>query len=245
MRLGTREPFEALLLADIAAVVRLGSSISEEAKRLERWRSVHPSSSIREFHSLARADGGPVSGLRWVPQRRAPGSTEPEFLPLVVPPPEWTFVSRDVALIGPTRGYADGVSVMMSLREARHAAFGDYTQSAVGQSLAFVVSGQVESRLRIGSRLAGGCTVAGHPGGLPRAEASALIGIVRSGELPGDVELRSATSAPAPWTRSLIVAVALAILAVVIALALLVAFLRSERLTSDTPATTDSERVNA
>jgi hypothetical protein len=174
---------------------RLGAQIGEEKKKFDAWRREHAQDSPDDFNALEPALGGPKPGLISAvprPSAAVSGAYGIGAVSLLVPRREWTFGSDDLAEVGVSADNRGLPAVSFEMRDDRKVAFGDFTGSIIGHSLAIVVDGEIVTLATVEDRLPGAGIIHGGPEGFTMREAEDLISILRSGELPGVPRLVSA-----------------------------------------------------
>jgi preprotein translocase subunit SecD len=184
-----RGEMEFLVEATPENLRALGTTLADEQRKFEAWRTAHPNDPLHVFRALAVELGGAAPGVRWCRHRSADGSAggtaaERPPIALVVPQPKWRFRTADLESLGFTSDDVGSPALSFEVQKARQDDFGDFTESLVGQGLAIVIDDVILALAEVRGRLQGQTRIDGGRKGFTMREVVDMLTLLRSGALP-------------------------------------------------------------
>jgi hypothetical protein len=164
-----------------------GTTVEAERERFQAWIAGRPeSTSLVRYGALAREEGGPPEGFRWVVRRDRERARRPlperEFVLLhEALAPELD--ERDLESVGPASDQLGYPAVSFALKNERKASFEHWTGSIVNRTAAILLDDEVVTLVTFVDPMPGAGILSGGRRGFEPGEAEALIAILSHGRL--------------------------------------------------------------
>lgn len=170
-----------------AGLIQRGTDEASLRAKLDAWLA-DPANAhlpISVFNDLPPERGGPPAGVAYYPMKLAEGEVAPPmaqrfWVPVVAPPPDWTFTGADLARVYKTVDEYGAPAVGFEMSTAARVRFGEFTEDLVGEPLAMVLNDEVVSAPEIQSALTGTSQISGR---FSDREVNDLVTVLRSGSL--------------------------------------------------------------
>lgn len=172
--------FEFLEEAQKEFLVAHDTTLEGEHARYTAWRKTHADARMKEFDSVARADGGPLPGTLW----RRLRSTKEDKLLLRPEEARFRFTNKDVASTGFSQDQYGYPAVNFELSKERQQDFSDWTNKLIGKGMAIVRDDEILVLANVRSRLPGSGIIEGGSGGFTKEEVTVLQRLLSLPPLP-------------------------------------------------------------
>lgn len=156
------------------------TTLALERVRFESWRKEHPAARLKNFDSLARENGGPVTGTLW----RRHESTGEHVLLLRSADPRFRFGNGDIGSTGHSQDQMGYPAVSFELIKERAKDFSDWTQSILNHGMAIVLDDEILTLATVKSRLPGSGIIEGGAEGISKEEVKQLLALMQPSKLP-------------------------------------------------------------
>jgi len=174
-------------VATAAGLIQKGTDENALRAKLDAWLA-NPANAhlpISVFNDLPPENGGPPAGVSYHAFKLAEGEAVPPpaqraWVPVIAPPPDWTFTGADLARVFKTVDEYGAPAVGFEMATAARVRFGDFTEEIVGQPLAMVLNDEVVSAPEIKGALRGTSQISGR---FTDREVNDLVTVLRSGSL--------------------------------------------------------------